>query len=201
LATPGQRVAAVWQGANHLDLFITGKDGKVMSTYFENNKWQPGWFAINPASAVAAPGQSVTALWRPNSVHLDLFITDNQGRVMSTFFDTNKWAPAWFAVNPASGAAAPGQTVAALWRNVNHLDLFITGKDDRVMSTYFDNNRWQPAWFAISSNSATAAPGQEFTALWAPGNNHLDLFITGKDGRVMSIFFDTNEWAAAWFAI
>lgn len=201
VATPGQRVAALWHGANHLDLFITGTDGKVMSTYFENNKWQPGWFAINPATAVASPGQSVSALWRPNSAHLDLFITDNQGRVMSTFFDTNKWAPTWFAVNPASGATVPGQTVTSLWRNGDHLDLFITGKDGRILSTYFENNRWQPAWFAISPNTATAEPGQEVTPLWAPGNNHLDLFITGKDGRVMSIFFDNNQWAAAWFAI
>jgi hypothetical protein len=215
ITAPGQHVTAVWRNTNHLDLFITGKDGKVMSTYFESNKWQPGWFAINPASAVAAPGQTITALWR-NANHLDLFITDNQGRVMSTFFDNNKWEPAWFAVNPASGAAASGQTVTAVWMNPNHLDLFMTGKDGRVMSTYFDNNRWQPAWFAVSPASATAAPGQEVTALCketslpqpaqgVPGvcknASHLDLFITGQDGRVMSIFFENNQWAPAWFTI
>ena len=226
IAVPGQRVTAVWRNANHLDLFITGKDGKVMSTYFENNTWQPSWFPISPASGVATPGQTITALWR-NPNHLDLFMTGKDGKVMSTYFEHNTWQSGWFPINPASGVAAPGQTITALWRNPNHLDLFMTGKDGKVMSTYFDNNRWQPAWFAVRPGSATAVPGQEVTVICkeasfpqpaqeVPGvcknASHLDLFITGQDGRVMSIPFEgthrdqsgavvPGDWAPAWFAI
>jgi hypothetical protein len=204
LAVPGQEVTAVWRNANHLDLFITDRSGHVLSTYFEGNKWQAAWFPIDPQSGVATPGQTVTALWR-NANHLDLFITAADGKVLSTYFDNNKWQTAWFPVS-AAGAAAAGQLVTALWRNANHLDLFITGKDGKVMSTYFDNNRWQSGWFAISPATALAEPGQPVTAMWAPErsgveNHHLDLFITGKDGRVMSIFFDNNQWQPAWFPI
>jgi hypothetical protein len=200
IAAPGQSVTALWRDSNHLDLFITGRDGRIMSTYFESNHWQPAWFPVNPQTGIAAPGQSVTALWR-NSNHLDLFITGRDGRVMSTYFESNHWQPAWFPVNPPTGTAAPGQTVTALWRNSNHLDLFITGRDGRIMSTYFEGNQWQPGWFAINPQTGIAAPGQAVTAVWS-NPDHLDLFITARDGRVMSIFFDHNHWSAGgWFGI
>jgi hypothetical protein len=200
ITVPGQRVTAVWRNSDHLDLFITGKDGKVMSTYFENDAWQKRWFQVDPGSATAKPGQAVTALWR-NANHLDLFLTDTQGRVLSTYFENNGWQPAWFPVNPASGSAQSGQTVTALWRNAGHLDLFIVDNNGRVLSTYFENNRWQPSWFAVRPESGRTTAGQEVFALWAPGNNHLDLFISEPGGRVMSIFFDNNEWAPSWFTI
>jgi len=198
LAAPGQTITAVWRNANHLDLFMTDKNGRVMSTFFENNRWQPGWFVV--ASGLTAPGQTVTALWR-NANHLDLFITGGDGKVMSTFFDNNRWQQGWFAVNPASGVAAPGQTITAVWRNSNHLDLFMTAKDGRVMSTFFENNHWQTAWFAIGPSTALASSGQLITAVWSNAN-HLDLFMTGKDGRIMTTFFDNNRWSPdGWFAI
>jgi hypothetical protein len=201
IAAPGQRVAAVWRNADHLDLFITDKTGRVMSIYFEGDKWQSGWFPIAPETGIAAPGQSVSALWRPGTTHLDLFMADKSGRVMSIFFENTHWHTAWFPVNPTTGLAAPGQSITALWKNAGHLDLFMTGKQGRIMSTYFEKNNWQPAWFPVRPNSATAVPGQEVFAVWAPGGNHLDLFITAEDGRVMSIFFDKNQWGAGWFPI
>jgi hypothetical protein len=45
-AAPGSPVTAVWSDRDHLDLFVTGADGKVMTTYWEYAKnWQP-WFPI-----------------------------------------------------------------------------------------------------------------------------------------------------------
>jgi hypothetical protein len=76
-------------------------------------------------------------------------MTGKDGRVMSTYFEANFWQPAWFPIDPATGMAAPGQPITAVWRNSNHLDLFMTGTDGRVMSTYFENIAWQPAWFPI----------------------------------------------------
>ena len=148
IAAPSQPVTAVWRNPNHLDLFMTDKNGRVMSTYFDNNAWQPGWFPIAVATGQAAPGQPVTAVWR-NPNHLDLFMTDKNGRVMSTYFDNNAWQPGWFAVAPATGAATPGQPVTAVWSNANHLDLFSAAPDGRVLSTYFENNNWLGSWFSI----------------------------------------------------
>jgi len=188
-AAPGQPVTAVWRNANHLDLFMTGKDGRVMSAFFEGNSWQP-WFAISPESAMATAGQPVTAVWR-NADHLDLFMTDKDGRVVSTFFEKDAWQP-WFAIPSHSAMAIPGQPITAVWRNANHLDLFMTRQDGRVVTTFFEDNSWQPDWIAIHPESAEATSGQPITAVWRNAD-HLDLFMTGKDGRVMSAFFEGNS--------
>ncbi|HEY7579705.1 MAG TPA: hypothetical protein VH855_19105 [Acetobacteraceae bacterium] len=207
----------------HVDLFVAAYDGQVMSTVWEppneptiknqygqqvsqKTKFPPTgwqkWFPVAPGSVSVAPRQPTTALWRPGPAHLDLFTVGKDGRVMSTFFENDKWQPAWSPIDPSSGGmTTPGQTVTALWRNANHLDLFMTDKGGRVMSTFFENDKWQPTWFAIGPASGMAMPGQTITALWS-NPNHLDLFMTGKDGRVMSTFFDNNQWVpGGWFAI
>ena len=63
--------------------------GEVLSTWWEFTKgWQP-WFAIGAASAKVKPGQPVTAVWS-NRNHLDLFVADQEGRVLSTWWEFTK---------------------------------------------------------------------------------------------------------------
>jgi hypothetical protein len=170
-ASPGQPVTAVWRPSKnpgdprHLDLFITDKDGVVQSTFFdeEHPPWAD-WFVVRSHSGQipprAAPGQLITAVWRPSKNprdprHLDLFITDKDGAVQSTFFDETSppWTD-WFVLRSATGLApppaAPRQPVTAVWSNPSHLDLFMTEKDGRVVTTFFDNFQWRPeGWFPI----------------------------------------------------
>ena len=42
----------------------------------------------------------------------------------------------WF--NVSGGAAALRSTITAIARNPNHLDLFVTGTDGRIYSTWWD---------------------------------------------------------------
>src|SRR6516165_5326467 len=89
------------------------------------------------AHADAHPPQKVTALWR-SPQHLDLFITDAQGEVASILLYFERcWQPR-FAIHPESATGAPGQPVTAVWSNPQHLDLFVTGHDGRVMSTWWE---------------------------------------------------------------
>ena len=202
VALPGQpqRITAVWRNPDHLDLFMTDKNGRVMSIYFENNSWQPGWFPLRPESGQPLPGQAITAVWR-NPDHLDLFMTDKNGRVMSIYFENNSWQPGWFPLRPESAQPLPGQAITAVWRNPDHLDLFMTDKNGRVMSIYFGNNGWQPGWFPLHPESGIANPHQAITAVWS-NRNHLDLFMTSADGRILSIFFENDQWRAeGWFSI
>jgi hypothetical protein len=76
---------------------MVGSDGTVQSAYFENGKWQSGWFGVttNPGSLKAVPGQNVFALWS-SPTHLDLFTNSADGHVRSTFFENGKWQPGWF---------------------------------------------------------------------------------------------------------
>jgi hypothetical protein len=109
MAVPGQPITAVWRNADRLDLFMTGQDGRVVTTFFESNSWQPDWIAIHPEAAEATSGQPITAVWR-NADHLDLFMTGKDGRVMSAFFEGNSWQP-WFAIPPKAAVTIPGQAL------------------------------------------------------------------------------------------
>ena len=204
---PSEAVTAVWRDGkpDHLDLFITGTDGIVKSTFFENGKWQPGWFQASLDAGKAAVGQPITAVWRPGGVgHLDLFMVADDGTVKSAYFENNKWQSGWFGVpiHPETGKAAPGQPVTAVWRDANHLDLFITGTDGIVRSTFFENGKWQPGWFQAGQIVGKAAVGQPITAVWRPGGGHLDLFMVADDGTVKSTFFENGKWSpTGWFGV
>jgi hypothetical protein len=163
-----QSVTALWASlGQHLDLFATDTNGAAISTWWEQGcGWQP-WFAIEPASGQFQPGQAIAAVW--NAQHLDLFATDKSGGVVSTWWEGPKsWQP-WFSIGPDSALAAPGQPVTPVWNGATHLDLFITDREGRVASTWWEPTRsWQP-WFRIHPESARGAPGQEVSALWNGG--------------------------------
>jgi hypothetical protein len=202
LATPGQPVTAVWRGNDHLDLFVVGADGAVHSTYWEPaGSWQP-WFTIG-AGGLAVPGQPVTALWAPGAsqTHLDLFVVGADGAIRSTYWEqASSWQP-WFTIGSA-GLASAGkrQPVSALWAaGAIHLDLFVTGADGAVHSTYWEPaSSWQP-WFTIGAGGL-AVPGQPVTAAWE-SNDHLDLFVVGADGAVHSTNWEPASSWRNWFAI
>ena len=73
--------------------------------------WQP-WVQIGHRDGSAALGQPVRAVWSPNNPnHLDLFVTDADGQIMSTWWEHPKgWQP-WIQIS--NGTAARGQPVLA----------------------------------------------------------------------------------------
>jgi len=200
-AAIGARVIALWAPyqPDHLDLFMTGSDGAVWSTWWEALKgWQP-WFLIHP-EIKAATGSPVTATWAPRHPdHLDLFMTGTDGAVWSTWWEAaSGWQP-WFSIHPEV-KAKPQVQVTALWRD-QHLDLFMTSSDGAVWSTWWEAaHGWQP-WFAIHAEVKGAA-GSPVTANWAPRQpDHLDLFMTGADGVVWSTWWEQAHGWQPWFAI
>ena len=140
---PGATVTAVWANTSHLDLFATGNDGAIWSSWWEVAKgWQP-WFLLHP-EVKFQPGAAVTAVWA-NTSHLDLFITGNGGAVWSTWWEAAKgWQP-WFLLHPEV-KFQPGATVTAVWANTSHLDLFVTGNDG-ADGIFLDSWGWQMNWY------------------------------------------------------
>ena len=214
LATPGQPVTAVWRDSSftHLDLFVAGQDGKVLSNFWDRDSGWHEWFPIRPDTAIAAAGlpQQVTAVWGDpnNPQHLNLFMVDKDGAVKSIFCtlqpDRLCWQrEAWFAIGPAR-LATPGQPVTAVWRDSSftHLDLFIVGQDGRVLSNFWDRDSGWHEWFPIRPDTAIAAAGlpQQVTAVWGDPNNpqHLNLFMVDKDGAVKSIYCTLQARRPCW---
>ena len=213
--SPHKSVTAVWgigDRSNHLDIFLAGGIPTLGVVWWDswqaNTQWVP-W--ANVANAVwklnvfVALGAEVTAVWRPNSTHLDLFAVANDGTVWSTWWEPNPGWQQWF---PLSGAiATPGASVTAVWRpNATHLDLFVTGSSGalgEVWSTSWESGKWN-SWFIVSNAvlalMLSVKPGAKVTALWR-GNDHLDLLATAGDGSVWSTWWESSPGWQKWFAI
>jgi hypothetical protein len=116
---------------------------------------------------------------------------ENHCAAWSTSWEAARgWFP-WFLVNNEV-KMQPGATVTALWRsNDTHLDLFATGNDGAVWSTSWEAARGWSAWFLVH-NEVKMQPGATVTALWRSNDTHLDLFATGNDGAVWSIWWEAT---------
>src|SRR6267378_521196 len=146
---PGAAVSAVGRSNDtHLDLFSTGTDGTVWSTWWEAGPGWQTWFLIHPEVKMQ-PGAAVSAVWRSNDTHLDLFSTGTDGAVWSTWWEGGPGWQRWFVIH-LELKMQPGAAVSAVWRsNGTHLDLFSTGTDGAVWSTWWETTpNWQ-RWFAI----------------------------------------------------
>jgi hypothetical protein len=158
--------------------------------------WQP-WGSVPGAPKLAA-GARVTALYRDSS-HLDLFVTDATGTVMSTYWEKGGWRP-WFPIHPET-TAAPGAPVTAVYKDASHLDAFTTDSSGTVISSYWqsDGQSWRP-WFALHPETK-AAPGAQVTAIYKDAS-HLDAFTIDGSGAVISSYWqsDGQSWRP-WFQI
>lgn len=197
---PGATIAAIWRDAGkHLDLFATDTDGAVWSVWWNDTQgWRPdGWLLIRPETRMR-PGAVVAAVWRQPGNHLDLFSTDIQGVVWSIWWnDIEGWRPeGWLSIGPET-RMAPGTEVTALWRQPGkHLDLFATGTDGTVWSTWWnDVQGWRPEGWLLVREDTKMRPGSPVTACWREPGKHLDLFTTDAQGTVWSIWWnDVIGW-------
>jgi hypothetical protein len=130
-------ITALARNPNHLDLFVTGTDGRIYSTWWDASGGWANWF--NVSGGRAALGSPITAVAR-NPNHLDLFVTGTDGRIYSTWWDAASGWGGWF--NVSGGAAALGSPIDAIARYPDHLDLFVTGTDGRIYSTWWHQSEF-----------------------------------------------------------
>jgi len=116
---------------------MTGNDGTVWSGWREATLGWQRRFPIWPEVAKAKAGAEVAAVWRFPQ-HLDLFMTGEDGTVWSAWWEAAPGWQKWFPILPLVAKANPGATVTPLWSNEQHLDLFMTGTDGTVWSTWWD---------------------------------------------------------------
>jgi hypothetical protein len=201
---PGAPVTALWRpNDQHLDLFATNARGIVLSTWWEfETSWATDWFPIWEGTPMR-PGATVTAVWRPNDTHLDLFATDSAGTVWTTWWEPSTgWGTPWVSIWSQT-TMQPGATVTAVWRpNDTHLDLFATDGTGTVQSTWWEpTTGWSTPWVSIWSQT-TMQPGATVTAVWRPNDTHLDLFASDGTGTVQSTWWEpTPGWGTPWVPV
>jgi hypothetical protein len=193
----GNPVGAVARLPDHLDLFIVGNDGRVYTSWWrEGSPWSgvnDNWRSIG---GIFPPRARVAALARKRD-QLDLFIVGNDGRVYTSWWHEGA---DWTGVNDnwlsLGGFFPPGSPVTAVARMPNHLDLFVVGNDGRVYTSW-----WQEGspWSGINNNWRSIGgyfPVRAQVTPVARTPDHIDLFVTGNDGRVYTSWWHEGaDWS------
>jgi len=190
---------AVARLPNHLDVFWTGSDGGVGTTWWDQNfnsgRWNAPFPIAPPGAAVAG---AVTCVAR-NQDHLDVFWIGTDGGVGTAWWDQNFNSGRWNAPFPiAPPAVAAAGAIACVARNQDHLDVFWIGTDGGVGTGWWDQSvnsgRWNPT-FPIAPPGAAVAGA--ITCV-ARNQNHLDVFWVGPDGGVGTAWWDQNINNGQW---
>jgi hypothetical protein len=102
----------------------------------------------------------------------------------------------WFDVIP--GLAFPGRSVTPLWQTSPlYLRLFVTDVNGSVWMTWWEPGREWTFWDIPLTDKLRIKmhPGAEVTAVWRQQNQAFDLFVTGTDGAVWSLWWnDIDGW-------
>jgi hypothetical protein len=125
--------AAVSWGANRIDLFGVGSDGRIYHKF-----WGPGWSGwLNELGAPppgVAPGSSpAVSSWGPG--RLDVFVRGNDNAIWHAW-----WAGATWLAWESQGATIVSDPAAVSW-GANRIDLFGVGSDGRIYHKF-----WGPGW-------------------------------------------------------
>ena len=104
----------------------------------------------------------------------------------------------FFRFDPAF-VTKPGTPIAAVARDADHLDLFVTGADGGIHSAYWNSADGWSFFFRIDPGFAKS-PGAPI-AIVARDADHLDLFVTDADGGINSAYWDNVGGWSAFFRI
>ena len=154
-----------------------------------------GWGLTSTRVPQGAPVHAVSR----SADKLDIFFTDQDGRVMSAAWDPsmpNGWQGFWHI---RGGMAAPGAPVTAVSRGSNKLDIFVVGTDGHVYTAAWrpDSGGWQ-SWWRIGDISVP--PRSQISAV-SRSADQLDIFATDVSGRVMSAAWQpsfADGWHGWW---
>lgn len=190
-------LAVLSRNPNQMDVFVTGNDGHVYTSwYIDGSDWSglgDKWLDIGGVFPVGAPLAAVSR--HPNQ--MDVFVTGNDGHVYNSFFlDGGAWSGVGDKWRDIGGVFQPAAPVAAISRNPSQIDLFITGQQgDVYTSWYIDGSDWSGLgdnWLDIGGVFPSAAPVSAVTR----DPHRMDLFITGNDGVVYTSWFnDGGDWS------
>lgn len=195
---PGAPVTAISRNPDQLDVFITGNDGHVYTSYWTaGSKWSGLDNNWTDLGGVFPPGAPVTAIARSADT-IDLFITGAQGDVYTSNWSTSS---PWSGVNDnwkdIGGVFPPGASIAAVARNAGQIDLFVTGNQGDVYTSWWTSgvtdwtgigNKWTDIGGVFPAGARVAAASRT--------PDRIDLLVTGNNGNVYSSWWrEGGDWS------
>jgi len=210
LFPPGAPVAVVSRNPRHLDVFVVGNDGSIMSLWWDASS---GWskpFSISPQAATSPwdgkNGGALAAVARDND-HIDVFIVDNHLHIASAYWSTQQgqWSYGdWMSPNLSWGTY-PGSELAVVSLNPNRLDVYFVAKQCILgvacdSDAYLYDLIWSGSWastlqkvtdmpLAATSRVAAVTRKVDITGDGDRDSDHMDIFVVGTDGHLIH-----NQW-------
>ena len=197
ISTGSTHPALTWTRVNAIT--DTGQHTVVVSNHNPGGEVDLCYRATGLISPTVPGHAEVTPVVR-SANHLDVFVTDAGGRIMTAAWqpDFADWWHGWWHIN--SGYAAPGAPAHAVSRSADKLDVFVTGTDKHIWSA-----AWQPefvdwfhGWWQLLGQ--VASPGAHVTAA-SRSKDKLDIFVVGSDGHVYTAAWDAavaGGWRGWW---
>jgi len=188
----GAPIAAVSRRPDHLDLFVVGNDGRVYTSWWHDGQvWSGGADNWTPIGGFFPVGASITAVSR-NADHLDVFVMGNDGRVYTSWWHAGSdWSGAADSWTSIGGFFPSTAALSSIARYPDHLDLFVTGNDGRVYTSWWHEGQ---AWSGVNNTWTSLGgyfPAGNAVSVSARTPDNLDVFVVGNDGRVY-----TSWWSA-----
>lgn len=177
--------------------------GGGIACLMKNNDWAMcshtrrhlGWGLTTTRVPQGAPVHVVSR----STDKLDIFFTDQDGRVMSAAWEPsmpNWWQGFWHI---QGGMAAAGAPVTAVSRGPNKLDIFVVGADQHVYTAAWrpDSGGWK-GWWRVGN---VRAPHRSQVSAVSRSADKLDIFVTDVNGNVMTAAWEpafTDGWHGWW---
>jgi hypothetical protein len=128
---------------------------------------------------------------------LDLFTAANDGVVHTAWWNAGAdWPAIDIGWRPIGGFFPKGAPVSAVARTPGNLDLFVTGNDGVVYTSWWSHGH---DWSGVNNtwrNIGGVFPAANPVAAVARGPGNLDLFVVGHDGRVYTSWWSAgHDWS------
>ena len=190
-------IAATSRSPGNLDLFTVGSDGVVYTTWwYAGNEWGAVSGDWRPIGGFFPPGAPITAVSKsPNSI--DLFVTGNDGRVYTSWwYEGSDWSGVNNSWRSIGGFFPAGAPLSVTSRNPGNLDVFVTGNDGRVYTSWwYAGSDWSGIhdnWRGIGGFFPAGAPVRAVTK----SPTSIDLFLTGNDRKVYTSWWNAGaDWS------
>jgi hypothetical protein len=172
--------------SNITHLFTTKNDGTIIMAARAKGKWPNVWPPVSTTakSVAGAPVTAVTFLGE----ELQLFMAGTDGTIWTIRRREGKWDTAWSAIKrpPKSGGSnvvtTPGAPITAVYRDSEHLDLFVSGTDGAIWTIGQEKGTWGASWtnpVAGTRYAVYSTPGAPISAVYHT-TGQLDVFVAGK---------------------
>ena len=147
-------------------IYINGDGGRYELVFEARNYQASGWSGVadnwRSLGGIFPVGAPVTAVARKPG-QLDLFICGNDGRIYTSWWTEGQdWSGIADNWRPIGGFFPAGARVAAVARTPDSLDLFITGNDGRVYTSWwFQGGDWSGVndnWRSLGGFFPVGAP-------------------------------------------